>query len=100
MCAAQSEESGVEVATVALPTGLAVSNNAWSEVVELDGRTGHQVRRIAVDSIPVVRGLYQTAKGLVVVGDDRAAVIDATGSADEFRLPGLLIAAPDVASSR
>jgi hypothetical protein len=69
-------------------------------VVELDGRTGHPVRRIGVDSIPVVRGLYQTAKGLVVVGDDRAAVIDATGSADEFRLPGPLIAAPDVASSR
>jgi hypothetical protein len=91
---------GAAVLTTANSIFLAVSDNARSEVVELDGRTGHQVRRIAVNGIPVVRGLYETAKGLVVVGDDRAAAIDATGPADEFRLPGPLIAAPDVASSR
>lgn len=91
---------GAAVLTTPDSIFLAVSNNARSEVVELDGRTGHRVRRTAVDGMPVVRGLYETAQGLVLIGDDRAAVVDATGSAHEFRLPGPLIAAPDVASSR
>jgi hypothetical protein len=77
---------------------VALSNNARSEVLELDGRTGERVRQTAVDGLPVVRGLYRTAKGLVALGDERAAVIGATGSAYAFKLPGTLIAAPDVAS--
>jgi len=89
---------GAAVLATANSIFVAVSNNARSDVVEVDARTGHRVRRTAVHSIPVARGLYRNANDLVLVGDDRAAVIDATGSVHEFRLPGTLIAAPDVGS--